>query len=82
MSIAGYLESVSKIYDSGQPTDHSYRAALEGMVQSIDPDIQIGRNLTAAKRECPFLSQCDGMAFCWAEAKHLPKDVSSLKVAA
>ena len=38
---AGYLQTVSAKYASGQATEHSYRAALETLFQSIDPGIEV-----------------------------------------
>ncbi|TMM48919.1 type ISP restriction/modification enzyme [Qipengyuania marisflavi] len=80
MDIANYLEQISGIYASGQATEHSYRAALEGLFQSIDPDIQVINEPKRSEGGMPdFLFQRDGIAFGWAEAKDLPKDVIKLK---
>ena len=80
MDIAGYLESVSSVYASGQATEHSYRAALEGLFRSIDPAIEVINEPKRSEGGMPdFLFQRDGIAFGWAEAKDLPKDVIKLK---
>lgn len=80
MDIAGYLESVSSVFASGQATEHSYRAALEGLFRSIDPAIEVINEPKRSEGGMPdFLFQRDGIAFGWAEAKDLPKDVIKLK---
>ena len=64
MDIAAYLDVVAQKYASGQATEHSYRAALEGLFQSIDPAIEV---INEPKRSeggmADFLFQRDGVAF-------------------
>jgi hypothetical protein len=80
MDIAGYLESVSSVFASGRATEHSYRAALEGLFRSIDPAIEVINEPKRSEGGMPdFLFQRGGIAFGWAEAKDLPKDVIKLK---
>lgn len=80
MNIAGYLDQVRTKYESGKATEHSYRAALEGLFQSIDPDIQIINEPKRSEGGMPdFLFQRDGVAFGWCEAKDVDKDVIKLK---
>ncbi len=80
MDIAGYLEKVSAKYASGQATEHSYRGALEALFQSIDPAIEVINEPKRSEGGMPdFLFQRKGVAFGWAEAKDLPKDVIKLK---
>ncbi|MGB7373838.1 type ISP restriction/modification enzyme [Pontixanthobacter sp.] len=80
MDIEGYLSKVSATFASGQATEHSYRAALEELFRSIDPDIDVINEPKRSEGGMPdFLFQRDGVAFGWAEAKDLPKDVVKLK---
>ncbi len=80
MDIAGYLEQVRAKYASGQATEHSYRAALEGLFQSIDPAIEVINEPKRSEGGMPdFLFQRDGVAFGWCEAKDIDKDVIKLK---
>ncbi len=41
MNIGDYLDTVRAKFASGQATEHSYRAALEALFQSIDPAIEV-----------------------------------------
>ena len=43
MNIQQYLDQVRETYGTGHATEHSYRAALQGLFQSIDPGIQVVR---------------------------------------
>mgnify|MGYP004176418175 CR=1 FL=1 len=80
MDIAQYLEAVRSTYATGHATEHSYRAALQGLFQSIDPGIEV---VNEPKRSeggmSDFLFQRDGIAFGRAEAKDIGKDVIKLK---
>ncbi len=80
MDIAGYLNKVSAKYASGQATEHSYRAPLEALFQSIDPDIAVINEPKRSEGGMPdFLFQRDGVPFGWAEAKDIDKNVIKLK---
>lgn len=80
MQIADYLAAVTAKFESGQATEHSYRAALEGLFQSIDPAIEVINEPKRSEGGMPdFLFQRDGVAFGWAEAKDIDKDVIKLK---
>ncbi len=80
MDIAGYLETVRAKFASGQATEHSYRAALESLFQSINPDIEVINEPKRSEGGMPdFLFQRDGVPFGWAEAKDIDKDVIKLK---
>jgi len=80
MDIAGYLETVKAKFDSGQATEHSYRAALEGLFQSIDPAIEVINEPKRSEGGMPdFLFARGGVAFGWCEAKDIDKDVIKLK---
>ncbi|MCP5397261.1 MAG: DNA methyltransferase [Sphingomonadaceae bacterium] len=80
MDIAGYLDQVKALYDSGQATEHSYRPALYALFQSIDPAIQVVNEPKKSDGGMPdFLFHRDGVPFGWAEAKDIDKDVIRLK---
>ncbi|PZT86309.1 MAG: hypothetical protein DI637_10980 [Citromicrobium sp.] len=80
MDIAGYLDQIIAKYKSGQATEHSYRAPLEALFQSIDPEIEVINEPKRSEGGMPdFLFQRKGVAFGWAEAKDIDKDVIKLK---
>lgn len=80
MDVAGYLEKISAVYASGAATEHSYRPALADLFRSIDATAEVINEPKRSEGGMPdFLFQRDGVAFGWAEAKDLPKDVVKLK---
>lgn len=80
MDIAGYLEEIATIYKSGDATEHSYRAPLQRLFESIDPAARVINEPKRSEGGMPdFLFHRDGVPFGWAEAKDLPKDVIKLK---
>ncbi|MAS11658.1 type ISP restriction/modification enzyme [Salinisphaera sp.] len=80
MDIAEYLESVRKIFATGAATEHSYRPALESLFRSIDADIEVINEPKRSEGGMPdFLFSRNGVAFGWAEAKDIDKDVIKLK---
>ncbi|MAM41496.1 MAG: DNA methyltransferase [Erythrobacter sp.] len=80
MDIAGYLDQIIAKFESGQATEHSYRAPLEKLFQSIDPEIEVINEPKRSEGGMPdFLFQRKGVAFGWAEAKDIDKDVIKLK---
>ena len=80
MDIAGYLDQVRLKFETGHATEHSYRAALETLFQSIDPNIEVINEPKRSEGGMPdFLFQRNGVAFGWAEAKDIDKDVIKLK---
>ena len=80
MDIAGYLDQVRSKFETGHATEHSYRAALETLFQSIDPNIEVINEPKRSEGGMPdFLFQRNGVAFGWAEAKDIDKDVIKLK---
>ena len=80
MQIAAYLDEISRIYKSGDATEHSYRAPLQRLFESIDPDARVINEPRRSEGGMPdFLFHRDGVPFGWAEAKDLPKDVIKLK---
>ncbi|ANU07669.1 type ISP restriction/modification enzyme [Paraurantiacibacter namhicola] len=80
MDIAGYLEEISRIHASGDATEHSYRAPLQRLFESIDETASVINEPKRSEGGMPdFLFHRDGVAFGWAEAKDLPKDVVKLK---
>lgn len=80
MDVAGYLEKITAVYKSGEATEHSYRPALADLFRSIDATVEVINEPKRSEGGMPdFLFQRDGVAFGWAEAKDLPKDVVKLK---
>ncbi|MXO90804.1 type ISP restriction/modification enzyme [Pontixanthobacter aquaemixtae] len=80
MDIAGYLAEITRIYKSGDATEHSYRAPLQRLFESVDDSAQVINEPKRSEGGMPdFLFHRDGVAFGWAEAKDLPKDVIKLK---
>ena len=80
MDIAGYLDQVRLKFETGHATEHSYRAALETLFQSIDPNIEVINEPKRSEGGMPdFLFQRNAVAFGWAEAKDIDKDVIKLK---
>ncbi|MDN3644846.1 N-6 DNA methylase [Pontixanthobacter aestiaquae] len=80
MDIAGYLAEITEIYDGGEATEHSYRAPLQRLFESIDDSARVINEPKRSEGGMPdFLFHRDGVAFGWAEAKDLPKDVVKLK---
>ncbi len=80
LNIQHYLDQVRATYGTGHATEHSYRAALQGLFQSIDPDIEVVNEPKRSEGGMPdFLFQRNGVAFGWAEAKDIDKDVIKLK---
>ncbi len=80
MDIAGYLVEITRIYESGAATEHSYRAPLQRLFESIDDSAKVINEPKRSEGGMPdFLFHRDGVAFGWAEAKDLPKDVIKLK---
>ncbi|PHS42857.1 MAG: hypothetical protein COB05_18990 [Marinobacter sp.] len=80
MDIGGYLNQLQATYATGQATEHSYRATLESLFKSIDPEIEVINEPKRSEGGMPdFLFQRNGVAFGWAEAKDIEKDVIKLK---
>lgn len=80
MDIADYLSEITEIYKSGDATEHSYRAPLQRLFESIDDGARIINEPKRSEGGMPdFLFQRNGVAFGWAEAKDIDKDVIKLK---
>lgn len=80
MDIGGYLNQLQATYATGQATEHSYRGALESLFKSIDPEIEVINEPKRSEGGMPdFLFLRKGVAFGWAEAKDIDKDVIKLK---
>ncbi|WP_306097279.1 type ISP restriction/modification enzyme [Qipengyuania flava] len=80
MDIAGYLREITEIYKSGDATEHSYRAPLQRLFESIDDSARVINEPKRSEGGMPdFLFQRNGVAFGWAEAKDIDKDVIKLK---
>lgn len=78
MDIAGYLNDVRRLYDSGQTTEHSFRPALERLFASIDDALTVinePRRLTDVGAP-DFVFNRNGISIGWCEAKDLGKDIT------
>jgi hypothetical protein len=80
VNIAEYLDEVRKAFESGHATEHSYRKALQGLFESIDPSLTIINEAKQSEGGMPdFLFLRGEIPFGWAEAKDIDKDVIKLK---
>ncbi|SMF75204.1 N-6 DNA Methylase [Allosphingosinicella indica] len=80
LNIANYLDQVRAQYESGHATEHSYRPALFGLFQSIDPALAVINEPKKSEAGMPdFLFERAGVPLGWAEAKDIDKDVIRLK---
>ncbi|UYH54665.1 N-6 DNA methylase [Qipengyuania sp. SS22] len=80
MDIADYLSEITEIYKSGDATEHSYRAPLQRLFESVDDSARVINEPKRSEGGMPdFLFQRNGVAFGWAEAKDIDKDVIKLK---
>ncbi len=76
MDIAGYLDEIRKVYDTGVASEHSYRPALESLFQGIDPELDVINEPRRVDVGAPdFVFQRDGVARGWCEHKDIDKDV-------
>lgn len=80
VDIADYLSEITEIYKSGDATEHSYRAPLQRLFESVDDSARVINEPKRSEGGMPdFLFHRNGVPFGWAEAKDLPKDVVKLK---
>lgn len=80
MNIAGYLSEVIAKYQTGQATEHSYRAPLERLFESIDPALTVINEPKRSDAGMPdFIFQRKDVPVGWVEAKDVDKDVIALK---
>jgi hypothetical protein len=80
VDIGAYLDEVRKAFDSGHATEHSYRKPLQGLFESIDPNLTIINEAKQSEGGMPdFLFLRGEIPFGWAEAKDINKDVIKLK---
>lgn len=80
MDIAGYLKEVIAKFETGQATEHSYRAPLERLFESIDPALTIINEPKRSDAGMPdFIFQRKDVPVGWVEAKDVDKDVIALQ---
>ena len=80
MDIAGYLDQVITKFETGQATEHSYRAPLERLFESISDDLTIINEPKRSDAGMPdFIFQRKDVPVGWVEAKDIDKDVIALK---
>lgn len=80
MDIAGYLDEVSTLFQSGQTTEHSFRPALARLFASIDPKITVinePKKTDAGMSDFMFMRGEVPIGLC--EAKDIDKDVVRLE---
>ncbi len=76
MDIAGYLDDIREVYATGVASEHSYRAALEKLFKSIDPDLDVINEPRRVAVGAPdFVFQSKGVARGWCEHKDIDKDI-------
>lgn len=77
MDVAGYLNKVLKLYQSGQTTEHSFRPALFELFQSIDPALTVinePKHITDVGAP-DFVFNRGDVAIGWCEAKDIGRDI-------
>lgn len=80
MNISAYLDQVRAKYASGRATEHSYRPALQSLLESIDPALTVINEPKKSDAGMPdFLFQRGTIPLGWCEAKDVDKDVIRLK---
>lgn len=80
IDIATYLNEVIAKYQTGQATEHSYRAPLERLFESIDDSLTIINEPKRSDAGMPdFIFQRKDVPVGWVEAKDIDKDVIALK---
>ena len=80
MNIAAYLDQVITKFETGQATEHSYRAPLERLFESISDDLTIINEPKRSDAGMPdFIFQRKDVPVGWVEAKDIDKDVIALK---
>ena len=80
MNIGQFLESVIKTHATGQATEHSYRPALQGLLDSVDPEIYATNEPKRTACGAPdFILERKGVAVGHLEAKDLGVDLRPKK---
>lgn len=80
MNIPGFVSEVQRIHKTGAATEHSYRAALQGLFSSINPAIAALNEPKRVKCGAPdFLISHGNIVIGHVEAKDIDKDLSALK---
>jgi hypothetical protein len=78
--IQAFLEKFRKTYATGQATEHSYRSALEALLESAAPDLDaINEPKRVACGAPDFIVERKGIPAGHCEAKDLHIDLRSLK---
>jgi hypothetical protein len=80
LSVTAYLEKIRKTYATGQAMEHSYRSALEALLESAAPDLDaINEPKRVACGAPDFIVERKGIPVGHCEAKDLHIDLRSLK---
>ncbi|HET9502411.1 MAG TPA: type ISP restriction/modification enzyme [Hymenobacter sp.] len=73
-----YLATIAAVAATGQATEHSYRAAVEGLFHRLYPQLEITNEPRRQKCGAPdFVVQRHGVPLGYIEAKDLGKDLSA-----
>lgn len=80
MLIADFMSKVLAVYKTGAATEHSYRPALEGLLNSLNPSVTAINEPKRVKCGAPdFIVQRGDIVIGHAEAKDLGLDIHSFK---
>jgi len=80
MDIQGFLSEVSGIYQTGAATEHSYRAALQNLLSSIDAETKALNEPKRVKCGAPdFMLLHGDIVIGHVEAKDIPVGIRGLK---
>jgi hypothetical protein len=80
LSVTAFLEKIRKTYATGQATEHSYRSALEALLESAAPDLDaINEPKRVACGAPDFIVERKGIPVGHCEAKDLHIDLRNLK---
>lgn len=80
MLIADFMSKVLAVHKTGAATEHSYRPALEGLFNSLNPSVTAINEPKRVKCGAPdFIMQRGDIVIGHAEAKDLGLDIHSMK---
>ncbi len=80
MNIAQFVSDVSKTYETGNATEHSYRASLENLLSSIDPGTEALNEPKHVDCGAPdFVVTQDDIVIGHVEAKNIDVPIRALK---
>ena len=81
MNLASFIKEISRAYDTGKATEHSYRFALQTLFDSIDPgNIKAINEPARTNVGAPdFILQRGDAVIGHVEAKDIPVDIRNLK---